>query len=116
MNEWMRQIDPKTGRFLSGWSTRVGNKCVCKSCGKDINCKPSSICTSKHYQFYEKTKIRQRDMRRKEAIDVLLHYGGKCTCCGFNDLNAKIKYPKRDVRILSIDHMNGGGGQHIRKI
>jgi len=41
-------------------------------------------------------------------INVLTHYGnGKCACviCGFDDLRA-----------LSIDHIEGGGNEHRRKV
>lgn len=41
-------------------------------------------------------------------IKVLTHYGhGKCTCiiCGFDD-----------IRALSIDHIQGGGNEHRRKL
>ena len=39
---------------------------------------------------------------------VLTHYGnGRCACvkCGFDD-----------IRALTIDHINGGGAEHRRKI
>jgi len=32
------------------------------------------------------------------------HYGGRCACCGINDLD-----------VLSIDHINGGGRKQHQK-
>ena len=39
--------------------------------------------------------------RRQSMADVLVTYGGKCSCCGETDWN-----------VLDIDHVNGGGKEH----
>jgi len=47
-------------------------------------------------------------MRLSERYEVLKHYGGeppKCACCG-----------EDRFEFLSIDHINGGGKQHIKSI
>jgi len=43
------------------------------------------------------------DMKIKEQ--VFNHYGNKCVCCGESNIN-----------FLSIDHINGGGTKHRKKI
>jgi hypothetical protein len=60
----------------------------------------------------EKNKIIQRNhskkYRQKLIIQVLSHYGGnppKCACCG-----------ERELDFLTIDHINGGGNQHRKKV
>jgi hypothetical protein len=43
---------------------------------------------------------------RKTAKNrVIKHYGDKCACCGEND-----------IRFLTIDHQNGGGTAHRRRL
>jgi len=55
-----------------------------------------------------KDKIAREKLRK----EILLHYGGKCACCGFSDLDFKIY----NHSFLSIDHINGGGTKHMKKI
>jgi hypothetical protein len=46
--------------------------------------------------------------RQKDRMDAILHYGGnppKCECCG-----------ERIVEFLTIDHINGGGSQHVKSL
>ncbi len=45
---------------------------------------------------------RSREKRRKLCID---HYGGKCHCCS-----------ETIFEFLAIDHINGGGTQHIKSL
>ncbi len=47
-----------------------------------------------HERYYYKLKA-----------EVYSHYGMSCRSCGFSD-----------PRALSIDHINGGGGEHCRQI
>ncbi len=42
---------------------------------------------------------------RQRRIDVLAHYGGKCSCCGESQLE-----------FLALDHINGGGKKHRDEI
>jgi len=73
----------------------------CKSC--------NSIATKKYREKYgeeirRKVRIAARKRKKRIKIEVLTHYGGNslaCVKCGFDD-----------IRALSIDHINGGGGQH----
>jgi len=55
----------------------------------------------------------QRAKQRKHAIEyrrtkwnlVLKHYGGKCECCG-----------EIETMFLTVDHINGGGKEHRKKV
>ena len=49
-----------------------------------------------------------RERKQALKVEVLSHYGGgKCICvkCGFSD-----------IRALSIDHIEGGGNRHTKRI
>jgi hypothetical protein len=56
-----------------------------------------------------RTRERNNETNRKNVqkirIEVLQHYGGKCTCCG-----------ETELKFLTLDHINGGGNEHRRKI
>ena len=52
----------------------------------------------------EERNEKQRIFQRRQKIQAILYYGGKCECCG----EAKGEF-------LSIDHINGGGSKHRRK-
>lgn len=54
-----------------------------------------------------KRVIYAREYRQKIKTEVLSHYSPKlmCALCGFKDLRA-----------LSMDHINGGGTKHLKKI
>lgn len=53
----------------------------------------------------EKYKQSRRDQKRLLKIETLKHYGGVCVCCGESNL-----------LFLTIDHINGNGGQHRRQL
>ena len=64
------------------------------------------------YQQTEKGKITIARIRKKRAqkqkLICLVHYGGnppRCACCG-----------ETMIEFLSIDHINGGGTQHFKRI
>ena len=59
-------------------------------------------CAAKRRQAYNE-KIR---------VEALMRYGGKCACCGFDDMHKKIGH----MSFLHFDHINGGGRTHCRKI
>jgi hypothetical protein len=56
-----------------------------------------------HKQTYNAVMCRNRLHKRK--VLVILHYGGKCACCG-----------ESRIEFLTIDHINGGGCKHRRRI
>ena len=52
-----------------------------------------------------KINIRSSELRLQARLEVINHYGGKCTCCGEDELE-----------FLCIDHINGGGKKHREEI
>lgn len=61
-----------------------------------------------HPEIVKKRSKQQLKKLHKRRLLCLEHYGGKppkCAICGYDD-----------VRALTIDHINGGGTQHRRKI
>ena len=53
----------------------------------------------------EHAKSYQREWNRKRRKSVIEHYGGKCECCG-----------ESTFEFLALDHKDGGGDQHRRKV
>lgn len=49
--------------------------------------------------------LQAKEYRVKLKTTVYDHYGNKCSCCN-----------KTDIDILSIDHINGGGLKHTKKV
>lgn len=93
----------KSYLFISGYGQHNGEspKFCSKECSRiDANNRHSKFCHL-HLGY-------QRKSDRKRKLKVLIHYGGdppKCACCG-----------ERIVEFLCIDHINGGGNKHIKKI
>lgn len=48
---------------------------------------------------------RSKTDRRKSKLEVLKNYGEKCACCG-----------EGEIEFLTIDHIEGGGGLHRKKL
>lgn len=72
----------------------------CKNCGVYTGTKPAAICTDiRHTQSYARKRERER-VTFRNAITLL---GGKCACCGFDNVNATV----RGQSFLQIDHING---------
>src|SRR5258708_28059910 len=53
-------------------------------------------------------KLREQERSQNDRLleEVLQQYGKKCAKCGFNS----------DIRILQLDHINGGGNRERREI
>lgn len=66
-------------------------------------------CKEYSKRNYRKNKhtmlLYQRDYRTKLKLEVLSHYGQKCQHCGENTL-----------RLLCLDHVNGGGNEHVKSL
>lgn len=62
-----------------------------------------------HRGHYDKNKKRYSERNRlntrKLKVQVINAYGGKCACCG-----------EDRIEFLTIDHINGGGNQHRRRL
>ena len=56
-------------------------------------------------KFKEKSKIYKKRYDDKTKERIFEHYGKVCVCCGESNIN-----------FLSIDHINGGGTKHRKKI
>lgn len=52
-----------------------------------------------------KTREYERNLNQRNRIQALMLLGGKCNHCGINDM-----------RVLQIDHVNGGGTKENKKI
>jgi hypothetical protein len=50
-------------------------------------------------------KIRHKSYHAELRIAVINHYGGKCVCCGENN-----------IEFLAIDHIDGGGNKHRNEL
>src|SRR2546430_16948776 len=104
----------------SGWSTRIGNLSICRGCGKACTCPPLSTCQyPQHTAYADKNRARPlvyyrnnkavchlRNRIRADSVrrEVLLHYGGKGMCCGFTDMEKKV----RNMRFFQIDKIYVG--------
>jgi len=82
----------------------------CSQCGKNPPAgkgKRCQICIDKRNEWYQGSTTQKKDkIRRDENREaVLQHYGGKCTECG-----------ESESAYLAIDHIEGGGNTHRKKI
>ncbi len=82
----------------------------CESCGRMFRVKPSMKCASLDHRINRGAHMmEQYHLLRKE---ILVHYGGKCACCGYSDLEKRV----RGRSFLQIDHISGGGSKHHKEI
>ena len=62
-----------------------------------------------HYQAHtEEFLARRRKYRTELRLEVLVHYSQSppsCSCCN-----------EKHLEFLAIDHINGGGNQHLKKL
>lgn len=65
------------------------------------------IACDTRYRKNNREKLRLYDVSRHRALkrEVLNAYGHKCVCCG-----------EDRFEFLTIDHINGGGGQHRKEV
>lgn len=79
-------------------------QCPCLSCGLNRHRAPKSCKNQAHITAYNsslKAVLRRQLQLRIEAIMIL---GGKCINCG-----------NSDVRVLQINHKNGGGNKDFKE-
>ena len=72
---------------------------LCLGCGSETN--GFLYC----YSCLIVKKERSRQCRERLRVRVITKYGGKCTCCGEDNLV-----------FLAIDHIKGDGNQHRKKL
>jgi hypothetical protein len=59
----------------------------------------------RYWKDPESARKERKDATRQLKIETIQAYGGKCTCCG-----------ETIIEFLTIDHIRGGGTQHIRSL
>jgi len=97
---------------LRGTGKWINNK-ICKSCNGSIYSLPLINCSlEQHRAYHDSLILYQKREREKLRLEVLNHYGGKCACCGFDDINKRIRHQS----FLGIDHINGDGRKHIKSL
>lgn len=69
-------------------------------------------CNKKYYENFRanpdnviREKKRAQESHRRLKIDVFVHYGNKCECCG-----------EENMKFLTIDHIDGAGSEHRRSL
>lgn len=78
---------------------------LCRNCLKPL------AVGSKNFCDFHREKDRIRGRLKEKRLGILLknecfkHYGNKCSCCG-----------ECDLRFLTIDHVNGEGNNHRKKL
>jgi hypothetical protein len=74
----------------------------------DYSNRPHVVAKRKEYYSREEVISRHRETIRlktqKTRVEVLMSYGGKCSCCG-----------EGRIEFLAIDHINGGGNAERSK-
>ena len=86
---------------------------LCKQCGIPINKQEKyTKCAqcrlqerNRKHADIDKVNQAQRDYCQKIKKEVIKIYGGKCICCG-----------ETHIEFLTIDHINGGGTAHRKKL
>ncbi len=76
-----------------------GYQCLCWNCNhlkEYVRSRPEPEAIKARYR---------RDYKDKLTREVLDAYGSACSCCGHKDL-----------RVLTIDHIGGGGKQHLKSL
>lgn len=96
----------------SGWSFSAKGVALCRSCKKAVGCLPLKDCSIGHKNWYKRHQSIVAEAGRRLRKEVLLNYGGKCACCGFDNLDFTVY----SQGFLQIDHIWGGGRKHILQI
>lgn len=83
---------------------------MCGVCGKGLLAKGHKrciICVYKMRKWYASSEFRIKQAVKTQNLrkKVIAYYGNKCVCCG-----------ETEYTFLAIDHINGGGNEHRRKI
>lgn len=81
-------------------------RCSVEGCERPWYCK--GVCSLHYYRAYRKTHgarlgaIKTAEARRAQA-EGILHYGGKCACCG-----------ETEIKFLTIEHIDGRKDEKTR--
>src|SRR5437879_10370431 len=82
-------------------------------CGAWANSKPRYGCSYPQHKIqYLKVLQKNKISAEKVRTKVLMYYGGKCACCGYDDLKKRLF----GRGFLQIDHIDGAkSGDSSRK-
>lgn len=82
---------------------------ICATCGTRRPEKGMSNCAACRSAARSASEQRETEKRKADARDrklrVLAAYGGRCWCCG-----------EEEVAFLCIDHIGGGGSKHLERM
>jgi len=73
---------------------------LCTNCGKKNNSINILCIECSYYQ-----NVCTKKYRNKNKKIIFNNYGNKCNCCG-----------ETNIKLLTLDHINGGGNKHIKEI
>ena len=107
-----RRIKP-ISEFAKETRRKFGISAWCKNCINENNRKRRRKkihqYRKKEAERREKNREKMRQWCKNKRIEmkrkIIKHYGGKCECCGENR-----------IEFLAIDHINGRGKEHRKKI
>ena len=87
------------------WNKPNKRRADCKKCEYDMK-KIWYLKNPKKLLGYRVRMYALRKQRSRERkLEVLSKYGGHCKCCG-----------EKEILFLSIDHIDGGGSKHRKKL
>jgi len=120
--EWELKNTDKTREYKKAYYHDRERQRKCNKCGNNVGKRRLFCdgCSKEKHRLYmrkwvenNKEKVRDYNKTSSEKLrkEVIIHYGGKCFCCGYNDINKKVF----GASVLQIHHMNGDGREH-RKI
>ena len=77
---------------------------------RHLACNLTPKAKARRYAYCRTAEFKERQKRkyREQRYEVLAHYSNgtvECACCGENI-----------IEFLAIDHLNGGGGKHIKAL
>lgn len=104
-----KQEKPLSNFPRSGYKDTVRSeckKCYCSYRKHKYHLNPEKYKKRAIEKYWNNgAKEKQQERLKKQKLIVYEHYGNKCSCCN-----------EKEIAFLSIDHINGGGNKHRKKI
>jgi hypothetical protein len=108
------KLEKPLDAFYNDSSAKSGKSCWCKRCHCEDNQKYNKYRGEYQKEYFRRNRVRirklGRERRAKVKLVVLAHYGSNPnypSCVGCGELR---------INCLSIDHVEGGGGVHLKSI
>ncbi len=101
MQAYQKRKHTKRTEYYKKWYYALKDAGICIAC-RTAKAKGGHILCAKCHEAKRQYHAQKRKELKKLAIE---HYGGRCSCCSENN-----------TQFLTIDHINGGGNAHRRKI